>query len=180
MQEFLVHITETIGTYIPNLLAALLVLVVGWLIALIISAITRSVIKKTSARAKLSSWISDDKAAEGVNVEQYISKGVFYLLMIFVLAVFFQTPGLTIVTEPLNNLLNETFAYASHLPGAVALLLAAWLIAIALRLILTKTLTAVKPDDRLGNKTGKEEAEWSLTGWKMCSVNKNSPASLNY
>ena len=64
MQDLLNQITETISTYIPNLLGALLVLVLGWLAALIIAAIVRGIIQPTSVKTKLAGWIAGEEKAE--------------------------------------------------------------------------------------------------------------------
>lgn len=164
MQDLLNQITETVAIYVPNLLGALLVLIVGWLVALIVAAIVRGVIKRTSLKNKMAAWIAGEEKAETVPVERYISKGVFYLIMLFVLVAFFQALKLTLITEPLNNLLNEVFRFAPQLFGALVLLLIAWLIATALKLIITRVLKAAKFDERVGSKIAAEEEEkFSLT-----------------
>ncbi len=168
MQELFNQIVTTAGSYLPNLLAALAVLVLGWIIALIIAAIVRGVVKSIPLKNKLATWIAGEEKADTIPVERYVSKGVYYLLMLFVLVAFFQTLGLTLITEPLNNLLNEIFKFAPQLLGALALLIIAWIVAAALKLILTKLLTTAKLDERLGSKIGVEgEPGWSLT--KMIS-----------
>jgi hypothetical protein len=164
MQNYLNQIMETISNYVPNLLAALAVLLLGWLVALIISAVVKGLIQRTTAKSKLSNWVEGEKDSGKTTLDRYISKGIFYLIMLFVLVAFFQTLGLTIITEPLNNLLNQVFVYTPQLIGALALLLVAWIIAASLRLFITKALTAAKVDERLGTTMDlKETSEWSLT-----------------
>ena len=164
MQNYLNQIMETISTYVPNLLAALAVLLLGWLVALIIAAVVKGLIQRTTAKTKLSKWVEGEEKSGKTTLDRYISKGIFYLIMLFVLVAFFQTLGLTIITEPLNNLLNQVFVYTPQLIGAFALLLVAWIIAASLRLIITKALTAAKVDERLGTTMElKETSEWSLT-----------------
>ncbi len=164
MQNLLNQIIETVGTYVPNLLAGLAVLIIGWLVALVIASIVRSVVKRTSLKNKLTVWFADDEQTKSIPVERYISRIVFYLLMLFVLVAFFQTLGLTLITQPLNNLLGEIMLFAPQLLGALALFFIAWIIAAALRLLLTKVLTAVKLDEQLGRKIAVEgDAEWSMT-----------------
>jgi large-conductance mechanosensitive channel len=164
MQEIFQQITETLSMYVPNLLAGLAVLLVGWLVALSIAAIVRSVVKRTFLKNKLAIWFAGEKDTKAVPVEKYISKAVFYLIMLFVLVAFFQTLGLTLITEPLNNLLGEIMLFAPQIIGAIVLFIVAWVIAAALKLLLTKVLTAVKLDEQLGSKISTEkESEWSMT-----------------
>jgi hypothetical protein len=157
MQVILDQITRLVGAYIPNLVAALAILIIGWLVALIVSAIVRGVLRRTTLDNRLARWIMGEEAAEGVEVEQQIARGVYYLIMLFVLIAFFQTLGLTLITEPLNQLLIQVFQYAPRLLGAGLLLLIAWIVASALKLIISRVLTAAKIDERLGSEAGLEE-----------------------
>jgi hypothetical protein len=157
MQVILDQITRLVGAYIPNLVAALAILIVGWLVALIVSAIVRGVLRRTSLDNRLARLIMGEKAAEGVEMERQIARGVYYLIMIFVLIAFFQTLGLTLITEPLNQLLIQVFQYAPRLLGAGLLLLIAWIVASVLKFALSRVLTAAKIDERLGSEAGLEE-----------------------
>ncbi len=157
MQVILDQITRLVGAYIPNLVAALAILIIGWLVALILSAVVRGVLRRTTLDNRLARWIVGEEAAKAVEMERQISRGVYYLIMIFVLIAFFQTLGLTIITEPLNQLLIQVFQYAPRLLGAGLLLLIAWIVASALRLIISRVLTAAKIDERLGSSAALEE-----------------------
>jgi uncharacterized membrane protein YqhA len=101
------------------------VLLVGWLIALVVSAVVRRVLRRTTLDNSLAGWITGEWAAEGLEVERWIARGVFWLIMIFVLVAFFQGLGLTLITEPFNQLLIQIFRYAPRLIGAGLLLLVA-------------------------------------------------------
>jgi hypothetical protein len=122
----------------PKLFKALAILVVGWVVALIIAAIVRGILRRTSLDNKLASLIVGADQAQSMQVEKGIGKGVFYFVMLFVLVSFFQTLGLTMITEPLNALLNTVFAFIPQVAGAAVLLLAAWIIATVLRMVVTK------------------------------------------
>jgi hypothetical protein len=145
------------GGYVPNLIVALAILVVGWLVALILSAIVRGVLRRATLDDRLARWVMGEEAARGIEVERQIGRGVYYLIMLFVLIAFFQTLGLTIITEPLNRLLIQVFQYAPRLLGAGLLLLIAWIVASALKLVISRVLSAAKIDERLGSGAGLEE-----------------------
>jgi hypothetical protein len=148
---------QLVGGYIPNLIAALAILIVGWLVALIVSAIVRGVLRRTTLDDRLARWIMGEKAAEGVEVERQIARGVYYLIMLFVLIAFFQALGLTLITEPLNRLLIQVFQYAPRLLGAGLLLFIAWIVASALKLVISRVLSVAKIDERLGSSAALEE-----------------------
>ena len=152
MEELYLQVVKLIGAYVPNLLGALAILVVGWLIAWLVSAIFRGIFKRTQLDENLAKWIAGEEKAKDIPIGRYIAKTIYYVLLLFVLIAFFQALGLTIITEPLNQLLTQIFVFAPQLLAAAALLLVAWLLATFLRLIITRGLTALKLDERLGEK----------------------------
>jgi hypothetical protein len=157
MQPFLEQISRTVGGYLPNLVAAFAILVVGWLVALLISAGVKALLKRTRADNRLAERAGLGTEETPFNIEETVSKIVYYIILLFVLIAFFQALGLTIVTQPLNSLLNQIFAFGPNILAAGALLLIAWLIATALRFIISKALAATKLDDRLGSQVGLEK-----------------------
>jgi len=157
MQVILDQITQLVGAYIPNLIGALAILIIGWLVALVVSAIVRRALRRTTLDNRLARWIVGEEEAEAIEVERWIAKGVYYLIMLFVLIAFFQTLGLTIITEPLNQLLIQVFQYAPRLLWAGLWLLIAWIVASALKLVISRVLSAAKIDKRLGSLAGLEE-----------------------
>jgi hypothetical protein len=163
MQAILDQITRLVGGYIPNLVGALLILIIGWIVALIIRAIVRAALRRTTLDNRLAAWVRGEEKAEGVEVEEWFAKGVFWLIMIFVLIAFFQALGLTAVTQPLNRLLAQLFEYAPQLLGAGLLLLLAWIVATGLRWLITRGLGALKLDERLGGQAGLEVERVPLT-----------------
>ncbi len=157
MQNIIDQVTNLVGGYLPSLAGAMAILIGGWLVALIIAAIIRGVLRRIGLNNRLSGWLGGEEKEKTMDVERGISKGVFYLIMLFVLVAFFQTLGITQITEPLNRFLNQIFEYAPKLLGAGALLLVAWVVATVLRMIISKVLSATKIDERLGSQAGLEE-----------------------
>jgi len=151
MQETWNRITEMLGTNLPGLLAALAVLVIGWLLAFVVAAITRSLMKRTQLDDRLAIWLGGEDTAPHDTFERWIPRAIYYLVLLFVLVAFLQTLGLTIVTEPLNALLSQIFAFAPRIGGAALLLVAAWLIATVLRAAVSRVLKASNFEERLGS-----------------------------
>jgi hypothetical protein len=158
------NMINEITTYIPSLLGALAILILGWLVALVVSRILQTLLDKTTLDDQLAKIIAGEEKAKKIEIEKGISKGVFYLIMLFVIVAFFQALGITLITEPLNRLLNKLFEFAPKLLGAGILLLVAWVIATVLRQIVSRALAATKLDERLGKEAGiKGEKKMPLT-----------------
>ena len=157
MQQFFQQIVQTVGSYLPSLVAALAILVVGWLVALIVSAAVRGLLNRTSLDNRLVERMGLRRRGEApFPTETVVAKVVYYLIMLFVLVAFFQTLGLTFITQPLNALLNKIFQFAPNILGAGVLLLVAWLIATAVRFVISKALGATNLDERLSSQVGLE------------------------
>lgn len=150
------QITQAVSAYLPNLVGALAILIGGWLIATIVASLVRRALGRTQLDDRLASWITgEEKPVEGRS-ERWIGRAAYYLLMLFVLVAFFQALGLTLITEPLNQLLVEVFRYAPRVLGAGLLLLAAWIVASVLRIIVSRGLRIARIDERLREASGDE------------------------
>ncbi|MCJ7566826.1 MAG: mechanosensitive ion channel [Anaerolineales bacterium] len=161
MNEFLQQFLQTLGSYLPGALGAIGILVVGWLLAIIGSAITRGVLKRTRVDDRIAKLIraEDEVEAGRVQVARWAGKAVYYLIMLFVVVAFLQALNLTVVAEPINQLLYQILSYLPLILGAGALLLVAWIIASALRLVIVRLLQAAKLDERLSSEADIEVSE---------------------
>ena len=128
------NILGEMGVYVPRLLGALVILILGWLVAYLISRLVRAALRRTTIDNRIASWVLG-KEGETPDIEPMIGKIVFWFLMIFVLIMFFQTLQLTAVTEPLQNLVDSILGALPNVVKAAVLLLVAWLLATGLRLV---------------------------------------------
>lgn len=148
MSKMLENISSQVGTYLPGVLSALAVLIIGWIVAKIIAMLVGKALTKTGAGAKLSKLVSP---GGGINASKIISKAVFYLLMIFVLVTFFQVLNLPVVSEPLNAFLDQMFAYAPRVLGALGLGVVAYVLARVLKEVSRGGLQAMDIDGKIAN-----------------------------
>ena len=147
-----------VGGYVPNLIGALAILIVGWIVALILAAIVRRLLRRTTIDNRLADWMAGEKGGP-VEIERLFGRVVFWIAMIFVLMAFFEALSLTVITQPLNALLSEITGFMPQVLGAVVLLLLAWVIAAVMRKVVTLALDAVDLDRRLGKEAGLEEEQ---------------------
>ncbi len=168
MNEIISQFLSTVGAYLPSVLAALGILIGGWILALVGAGITRRLIQGTKFDRWLASVLGEDSAR--LNISMWVSRAVYYLILLFVIVGVLQALNLGIVAEPINQLLGQVLAYLPQVVGAAALLLVAWLLATALKYIVTRVLKAVKLDDRLYNQVGIETSEGSSLSETMGNV----------
>jgi hypothetical protein len=149
------QLTEQIGTYVPNLLAAIAIIVVGWLIALVTAGLVRRGFNRAMKRGRVSKTL-ESEGAEAPQVGTWAGRIVFYVLMAFVLAAAFQTLQLPALSGPLDSMLQQFTAYLPQLVGAALLLALAWGIGSILRLIVTQALARTALDERIAESAGLE------------------------
>ena len=157
MQPLVDQMSRAVGGFLPTIIVAFVILVVGWLLALLISAGVRALLRRLKVDKLVADSAGMEEGKAPVKIDETVGKIVYYVILLVVLVAFFQVLGLTIITEPLNNLLNKLFEFAPQLLAAGGLLLAAWLIATILKFIISKALGAAKIDDRLASQVGFEE-----------------------
>ncbi|HAX89942.1 MAG TPA: hypothetical protein DCY91_27810 [Cyanobacteria bacterium UBA11370] len=147
------NLWQSISAFLPDLLGALLILVVGFVIALIASAFTKGVLKRTNIDNKLANWIAGNQGeGQSIQIENWVASAVFWLIMIFTAVAVLQRLRLEAVSEPLNNFLNQILVFLPKIVGAVILLAVAWLIATLVKLLATRALRVLRLDERLGQQ----------------------------
>ena len=157
MQELVVRLKELALDQGPEILIAIAILIVGWVVALLGALLVRRVFKRTEIDNKIANWIVGEERAKSIEIERWIGRCVFFLIMLFVLVAFFEALGLTVITVPLSRFLIQIFDYAPRLVAPAVLLLLAWVAATGLRFLVRKLLSATKLDEKLGSQVGLEE-----------------------
>jgi hypothetical protein len=165
--DLLNQLLALVGTNFLNLLSALGILIIGWIVARLIAWGVFKLMQRTNLDNRLAGAIAtDEEEAAGtprLNVERWVSTGVFYLLMLFVLIAFFQTLQLTAVSGPLSALLDQLLAAAPQIIGALLILLVAWLIATIVRMLITRVLRMSKFDERVSDQAAVEGEKVSIS-----------------
>lgn len=147
------NIVGNLSSFVPNLIAAIAILVVGIIIALIASSITKGLLKRTRLDNKIANWIrGQEQGAEEPPVEQWISSAIFWIVIIFTVVAVLQTLQLQVVSQPLNNFLNQIFLFLPNLLGALIFLGVAWVLATLVKLVTTRALRLFRLDQRLGQQ----------------------------
>ncbi len=140
---------ETLGTFLPRMLGALAVLVIGWLVAVIV----RAVIRKSLGLLGLNRRVQS--AAGGkLDLEGGIAKGAYFLILLMALIAFFNVLDLTLVSEPLQALVNQVMVYLPKLIAGGVLILVAWIVATLVRKVATQALASTRLDEKLSAEAG--------------------------
>lgn len=153
-QDSIMQMVNMVTAYVPSLFGALLILVIGWVIAFAIAALIAGVLKNTNLSHMIAQSVhSTDKDAEKA-VTSMVKSVVFYIIMLFVLIAFFQTLQLPLITEPLSNMLEQIFVYLPKIFAAAIILLLGWLVASLVKNLLSTLFSKTNIDEQLAAKTG--------------------------
>jgi len=147
---------QFVGPYLPTLVGAIVILIVGWLGALLVSAIVRAALRRSGFDRRLATWFSGEDT-QAPKVERTVARLTYYLILVFVLVAFFEMLGLTQATQSLNGLLDQIMVYAPRVVGAGLLLLVAWVVATVMRFFVRQVTTAAKVDEHLAQAGPEEE-----------------------
>jgi len=164
MQEMFMNLKDAAIQYAPSLGAAVLILVVGWLIAVILSTIIRSILAKTALQKSMANWFYDDTSGSGPDIPRAIGKAVFWVIILLTLVSVTQALGVTVAGGPLSGLASQLFEFLPKILAAGLLFIVAWIIARIVRVVATKVLSAAGVDQKLSKSIdAKSESEFSIS-----------------
>ncbi len=158
MQEFLRSLASTLGSSLPKIIAAFVILFVGWVVARLISSGIRRLLLKINLRGFLAKILKQDVTFP---IEKVFAAVVYYIIMLFVLIAFFQHLQLTAIIGPLNHLLDEIMAFLPNIISAGILIVVAWVIASVVRVLIKKGSEAINLDEKIAQKGGKQNIQVS-------------------
>jgi len=171
MIEQLQSLIAPLGVSVLNLIVALLILLVGYIVARIIGSITRRLLKRINLDNRLAETLSEPDQPREIQVEDGIAKGVFWLLMLFVLVAFFQRLGMIGIAAPISAFLERvTTEFLPRLVAAGIILFIAWLVALALKFLVEKGAQLLKIDERLSKYAALEEDERVSVGKSLATA----------
>ncbi len=110
LSNLLDKLSESIGGNLSSAIAAVIIVILGWFIAGILKRLTAKLIKKTGIDEKL----NNDK----INLSNFISKLIFFLVMIFVFTLALEKLGMSNVLDPVKNMLSEFTSFLPNIIGA--------------------------------------------------------------
>ncbi|MEL6554228.1 MAG: mechanosensitive ion channel [Cyanobacteria bacterium J06621_11] len=149
------------GEFIPKFLGAIAILFIGWLVATVVASVVRGLLKQTKIDDRIASSVTG-RPPEDVPAAKWVGSGVFWIIMLLVIIAVLETLELTVVSEPLNNLLNTVFEYLPRIFSAGILIVVAWAIATVVKTLVSRGLESFNLDDRLAENTGVDPRENSV------------------
>ncbi len=154
MYDFDYYVNSVMGNLLP-ILGAIVILIIGWIIANFIANKIGGLLKKSSHVKQFVGKFSGKEGSEE-KIINIIVKVIFFILIIFVVGAVFDALNLRIMTDTLNRFLGPIFAFIPKLIGAVIVLIVAWVIATLIKMLVQKAGEQFGLDSRVQSeeKTG--------------------------
>ena len=146
--DYLQGIAQQVVGFLPRLLGAVLILLVGWLIAAVAAAIVRGILNRTKIDNRIAASVTGRDAPQ---VEGFISSLVFWSVLLLTIVAVLDTLDLRVASQPLNSFLNQIGTFLPKLVGAGILLAIAWAVATIVKLITVRGLDAARIDERINS-----------------------------
>jgi hypothetical protein len=151
--DYMERLFAQLINFLPTLLAAVAVLLVGLLIAAVVSSIVRGILNRTNVDNRIAAAVlGRTDRGDLPKVEKAISNFAFWVIVVITIVAVLQTLNLQAVSQPLNTFLNQILGYIPKIIGAAILFGVAWVVATIVKLITTRGLQALRVDERLNTQ----------------------------
>src|SRR5690625_1765459 len=150
---------DTLIAYIPNIIAALLLLLLAWIIALLVKNIFTKVLKKAGTdkgmvKARLAA--SEDDAG---NKLDNIGKLLYFLVFILFLPPILSQLNMDQVASPISNMMGKILEFIPNLLLAAIILVIGYFVAKFIKRLVYSLLTTLKIDGWMQKFNNDSQAE---------------------
>ncbi|MBD1916026.1 MULTISPECIES: mechanosensitive ion channel [Cyanophyceae] len=152
--RFVQEASAQLGRFLPSLIGAIALLLLGWLVATVAALVVRNLLKRTDLDNRIANSALGRPSDQPIPVEKWVSTVVYWVIFLFAIIASLNVLNLAGVSAPLNNFLDQIFLYLPRIIGALLLLLAAWALATLVRTFVVNGLGRFNLDDRLAQQTG--------------------------
>ena len=138
-----------LGGPIGSIIGAILIFIIGWLVALGIAALVRGVLNKIDLNQRMNS-----STGKAYDLEGIISKVVFWFIFIIAISGALSQLNLNSISAPFANMVNQVLVFIPNLIVAIAVAMIGWVIATIARTAINAALAKTSMDERLSAHAG--------------------------
>jgi hypothetical protein len=150
---------SALGTHIPQLLGALAIFILGWLIAVLVRAAARKTLGFIGVNHRFGKL-----TGTGVDIEGAVALALFWLVILLTLVAVFNSLNLALVSGPFSAFTTQLFEYAPRMLGGLVLALVGWLVASVVRAVSQKLLDRTQLDEKLSEHADMAPIGQGLSG----------------
>lgn len=147
--DYLQTLINSLHEIMPGVLGALVVFVVGWLIAVVIRRVVHGLMKKTD-------WDERLLGNTIVDTNKFLANLAYYIFMVINLLIVLEMLGFSYVLDPIRNMLDEFLSFIPKIVAAGAVVFIGYVLA---KFVSNLVKMAGSFLDRLGEQIGFKETE---------------------
>ena len=149
MDDMFVSFNNYLGGPIGSIIGAILIFVLGWLVALGIAALVRNVLARINLNQRMNTSTGKSYDLEGI-----ISKIIFWFIFIIAISAALNQLNLNSISAPFANMVGQVLGFIPNLIGAIAVGIIGWVVATIARTALNAALAKTTMDERLSAEAG--------------------------
>ena len=164
MEDFLRDVWKMIvESNVLNLVWAILVLLIGWIVAVIVSGQAALLVTRLGFDKKINRCLPQGSELAEASASKSIGRFVYYLILLLAILGCLTALKLTQAAEPIKDFVGSLTAYAAKIIGAVALAFIAWVVATVLRYGANTLMKMLRFDERFAKYVDGKNGETSLS-----------------
>ncbi|HOG51638.1 MAG TPA: hypothetical protein PKY10_13690, partial [Lentisphaeria bacterium] len=160
MEDFFHKIWKMIvDSNVLHVVSAVLILVIGWLLAIWLSGATRKGIDALGLDGKLGKCLPEGAEIPASNISKYVSRAVYFLILLFAVLGCLTALNLSQAAAPIQKFFDALSGYAANLIGALTLAFIAWVVAMAVRIAATAAIRSMNLEKKLAKHADVKDGE---------------------
>jgi hypothetical protein len=136
-----------------NLLGAVLILALGWIVSGFVATLVRNLLAKTSMDEQLAGFLAGGRGA-APRIDNIIALVVMWIVRVLAIVAALNVLGLNNVSQPLTGFLSQIFNFLPRLGGAAVILGIAWVVATIVKNLVIKSAQSFDIDGQMSSATG--------------------------
>lgn len=124
LNNLISSLTSRIGELVPGMAGALVVLLLGWAVAIGVRKLVLMLFERTKLNDKI-----NQRFSSGFEPSRFIARLFYYLILIYTLLLVLDMMGVQGVLAPLSNMLNEFLSFLPNIVAALVIGFAGYIVA---------------------------------------------------
>ena len=149
MDNFFINFNQTLGSSMMTMIGALVIFILGWIIAGIVGSVVHKLLEKLSINQKMNA-----STGKTYDLAHLLSRIAFWFVFIIGIAAALSFLKLNAISVPFANMVNSVLLFIPNLVGAGLLALLGWVLATVARSALSNVLGRTSVDEKLGTEAG--------------------------
>lgn len=149
MDNFFINFNQTLGSSVVTMIGALVIFLIGWILAGIIGSAVHKLLAKLDLNQKMNA-----STGKNYDLATLLSRIAFWFVFVIGISAALSFLRLDAISVPFANMINQVLLFIPNLFGATALAVLGFVIATIARTALSGVLNRTSLDEKLAKDAG--------------------------